>query len=250
MYTPSKVDRDLSFLTTNYIAHRGYYENNTDHPENSMNAFKRALDNNFGIEFDLQMTKDNKIVIFHDDDMERMTGIKGRICDFTYQQLLKIDLIGSKEKIPLFEDFVKLVNGKVPLIIEIKSCKDTNQKLVDKLVDMLHKYPKKNYGVYSFDPRVVRMVYKKDPSIIRGLLTMYYDNKYSFLTRFVCNNLLSINIAKPDFLSSDTSFRPKKYNKWKKHSPIITWTIRSKEQEKECLSYFDNVIFERYNPKE
>ena len=250
MYTPTRKI-DLSMLSSHYIAHRGYYNNSSDYPENSMEAFKLALLNDFGIEFDLQLTSDNQIVIFHDDDMERMTGVKGRICDHTYKDLQNYNLSTSEAKIPLFSDLLKLVDGKVPLVIEIKTCKDTNKKLVDLLVPMLKEY-KGQFCVYSFDPFVMRLFRKAYPEALRGMLNMYYDEKSlkGKFRRWFMNHLLSLYIAKPDFISAECHYRPKKYDVFKKKAPIICWTIRSKEEEIEAMKYFTNVVFENYNPKE
>ena len=101
-------------------AHRGLHDNRGDAPENSMKAFERAVENNFGIELDVQLSKDNVPVIFHDFTLERVCGKKGKVRDYSYGELREFSLYGTEEKIPRMEDFLKMVNGRVPLIVELK----------------------------------------------------------------------------------------------------------------------------------
>ena len=118
---PGIADRpDIASLMGHYYAHRGLHDNETDAPENSMNAFKKAIDAGYGIELDVQLTKDRIPVVFHDETLKRVCGVDGRVRDYTYEELQQFRLCRSDERIPLFSDFLKLVDGKVPLIIEIK----------------------------------------------------------------------------------------------------------------------------------
>ena len=103
-----------------YYAHRGLHDNETDAPENSMSAFRRAVEAGYGIELDVQVTKDKIPVVFHDFTLQRVCGQEGKVCDYTYEELQKFRLCKSSETIPLFEDVLKLVAGKVPLIVELK----------------------------------------------------------------------------------------------------------------------------------
>ena len=103
-----------------YYAHRGLFDNEGDGPENSLMAFRRAADAGYGMEMDVQITKDGVPVVFHDFTLERMCKKPGKICDYTWQELKDFKLGNSQETIPKFEDVLKAVNGRVPLIIEIK----------------------------------------------------------------------------------------------------------------------------------
>ena len=102
------------------IAHRGLFNNNSDAPENSLAAFRNALEHGFGMELDVQLTKDGKLVVFHDFDLKRMCGVHKKLTELTYAELEQYSLKNSTEKIPLFSDVLELVNGKVPLVVEIK----------------------------------------------------------------------------------------------------------------------------------
>ena len=140
-----------NFLKNNIIAHRGIYDNKKIF-ENSLEAFKKAIDKGYAIELDLRLTKDNKIVIFHDDKLERLTNEKGYIKDKNFIELEKIKLINNS-KIPTFKEVLDLVNGKVPLLIELKSnIKGT--RLEKEVVKELKNY-KGEYAIQSFNPKTI-----------------------------------------------------------------------------------------------
>ena len=103
-----------------YYAHRGLHDNGTGAPENSLPAFKKAVKAGYGIEMDVQLTKDNIPVVFHDFTLERVCGREGKVCEHTYEELREFNLFESGEKIPKLEEVLKAVNGKVPLIVELK----------------------------------------------------------------------------------------------------------------------------------
>ena len=131
-------------------AHRGLFDNESDAPENSMAAFKKAVDGGYGIECDVQLSKDGVPVIFHDFTLERVTGQKGKVIDYTYDELLNFNLMNSQEKIPRFEDFLKMVDGKVPLIVELK-IERFDVSVCSKADELLSKY-KGVYCIESFNP--------------------------------------------------------------------------------------------------
>ncbi|MGN1296607.1 MAG: glycerophosphodiester phosphodiesterase family protein, partial [Candidatus Aphodocola sp.] len=112
--------KDLEFLSRSLIAHRGYHNNKKGIPENSVLAFKKAIDNKYLIELDVRLTKDKKLVVFHDGNLKRVCGVNKRVKDLTYRELLKYNLFDTTLKVPLFSDVIKLVNGKVPILIETK----------------------------------------------------------------------------------------------------------------------------------
>ena len=130
------------------IAHRGIY-NNINIPENSIPAFKRALKLNYPIELDVNITKDNVLVVFHDNNLLRMTGVNKNINDVTYKEIKELSLLNTKEKIPTLSEVLNLTKGKVMLLIEIK--KSNKYKiLTNKLINILNNY-KCQYIIQSFD---------------------------------------------------------------------------------------------------
>ncbi len=142
--------KNLDFLTTSLIAHRGFFDNEKGIPENSMLAFQRAIQNHYNIELDVHILKDGKIVVFHDDHLKRMTNLDTAIKDCTYDDVKNLNLLNTNEKIPLLQEVLDFVAGKVTILIELKY--DTKVGLLEKeLVKILQNY-KGQYAVQSFRP--------------------------------------------------------------------------------------------------
>ena len=133
------MKKDLDFLKGIYIAHRGLYHNEKGIPENSIRAFKEAVKRNIPVELDVHLLKDGNIVVFHDDNLSRMTGYNKMIKDCTYEEISGLRLLDTNEKIPLFEEVLQVINGKVLIDIELKY--DTERgKLETKLCSILDNY--------------------------------------------------------------------------------------------------------------
>ena len=151
------------------FAHRGLHDNK-EVPENSMAAFRKAVEHGYGIEFDIRMTRDRKIVVFHDDSLKRMCGADKRVEELDFGQL-SLPLLGTGEKIPALADLLALVDGKVPLLIEYKSSpfgvdvKDFCEKADELLTN--YKGP---YMIESFDCRVPEWFRRNRPEVLRGQL--------------------------------------------------------------------------------
>lgn len=110
-----RADR-TPFMNVHY-AHRGLFDNDSNAPENSLAAFKKAVEAGYGIELDVQLSKDKKLVVFHDATLKRMCGVDGKVWEYTLEELKKFHLKNSKEQIPTFEEFLQVVDGKVPFIL-------------------------------------------------------------------------------------------------------------------------------------
>ena len=142
----------MSLFKNKFIAHRGLHKNRVV-PENSLLAFKKAIEKNYAIEFDINITKDNQIVIFHDDDLKRLCGKKEKIEELEFSFLNELKLYETEEKIPLFDDLLNLIKGEIPLIIEIK--KHQNIGLLENiLMKKLEKY-EGNYFLCSFEKDIL-----------------------------------------------------------------------------------------------
>ena len=135
-----------------FTAHRGLF-NNKDIPENSMKAFEAAMQKGFAIELDVQMTKDGYLVVFHDKSLKRVCGLKDEITMLTLNEVKQARLCGTDSMIPTFEDVLMLVDGRVPLLIEVKE-DDNYEELMPKLIALLERY-EGEYMIESFDPRIV-----------------------------------------------------------------------------------------------
>ena len=137
------------------FAHRGLFDH-LSRPENSLAAFSAAVEHGYGIELDLQMTADGKIVVFHDESLQRMCSTPLKIEQSTFAELQKHPLLNSDQTIPLFSEVLQLVDGKVPLIVEIKST-EHYEPLCLKVYDLLRRYP----GDYCDEPYDDGLVCKK-----------------------------------------------------------------------------------------
>ncbi len=183
------------------IAHRGIHDNKTV-AENSMTAFQNAVDAGYGIELDVRFTKDHKMVVFHDDDLTRMCGVDKLVLDTTYEELSEIPLLIGGEKIPTLREVLKVVDGKVPLIIEMKNEMSTVMDLPIHLAKEMKNY-NGVYSVESFNPLYVGKYRKLDKSVARGILSSKFGKvklKQKPLA-IVLENLLMNFIAKPDFIA-------------------------------------------------
>ena len=241
-----KLKKDLDFLKGIYIAHRGLHNNEAGIPENSLLAFKEALKLNMPVEFDLHLLKDGNIAVFHDDNLNRMTGCDKDIKNCTYNEIKDLKLLDTDERIPLFEDVLKLAGGKVLLDIEFKSDFPAGN-LESKACEYLDNY-NGDFVVKSFDPFSVRWFKKNRPDFVRGQLACNFaENKtLSSLKKFICRNMLVNIITNPDFIAYELQSMPnKKVAKYrKKKYPILIWTVRSDEDLKNSEKYGDSFIYE------
>lgn len=234
-----------------YYAHRGLHDNETPAPENSMAAFRKAVDAGYGIELDVQVTKDKIPVVFHDFTLQRVCGQEGKVCDYTYEELQKFRLCKSSETIPLFEDVLKLVAGKVPLIVELK-VEFTDLSVCKKADVLLRKY-KGLYCMESFNPLAVFWYRRHHKEVVRGQLAEAFlrTGEFKGPLYFILQNLLLNFLTKPDFVA---------YNH--KHADVLSrkicrdlygnmaaaWTIKSQQELDEAKKHFDVFIFDSFIP--
>ncbi len=235
--------KNIPNLENIIIAHRGNH--NSKIPENSLLAFKTSLKENRPIELDVQLTKDNVLVVFHDYNLLRMTNQNLFLQDLTYSELKEINLLNTNEKIPTLKEVLSLINGKVLLDIEIKNTKritDTCKELLNELQN----YPN-NYLVKSFNPLIVFWFKKNAPNIPRGLLIMdnYTNNK---LINIIVKSKATIKLCTPDFLAiSKKMLKQKKWQKYQEKLPILIWTIKSRQEityKNKNIGYICNIPFE------
>lgn len=219
------------------IAHRGVH-NNKDIPENSMLAFKKAIDRKYAIEFDVEITKDDKLVIHHDDNLKRMTNIDKLVSDMTLDEIKKIRLLGTNEAIPTLSEVLDLVDGKVFLDIEIKSTRQV-KKVVDLVLKELENY-KGLVQLKSFDPFIVKRLKHVTNKYKIGLLVMRNSSnkKLNFLVR------TGLIYKVPfDFLAVDKNMLNRKYySKYICICPLYAWTFFGIEETLEYLKKYPKII--------
>ncbi len=235
-----------------FIAHRGLFDNKAV-PENSMPAFQRAIASHYGIELDLQLSKDDRLVVFHDVSLKRMTGVDGKLVDYTFDQLQDMHLLDTSEKIPLFSDVLKVMHPDTPLIIEIKG-EYRPIETVMKAVEETRNY-KGLYNMESFNPQIIRYLRMNEPQIIRGQLSYNYladpECGFSKPFSFLLSNLMFNFYTRPDYVaydsnaSSNLSFRI--ISKLFK-AECVAWTIKSREEFLEKKHLYQCFIFDSYIP--
>lgn len=236
--------RNLDFLKSNLIAHRGVYNINEGIPENSMLAFEKAIEKNYIIELDVHVLNDGKVVVFHDDNLKRMTGMDKNLNEMIYDEIRLLKLQKTDQKISLFEDVLKLIDGKVPILIELKY--DTKCGLLEeKVVELLKKY-KGIVAIESFNPFSILKIKKLDSRIIRGQLVSNFKNeKMNIIKKIILKNMMFNIITKPDFISCDIKMLPnKKIKKIRKNKIVIGWLVKNDKDMTKAKIYCDNIICE------
>jgi len=226
------------------IAHRGLHDKSI--PENSLAAFEAAIEAGLPIEIDVQLTKDKVPVVYHDDFFQRLTGLEKRVTRAKYKVVRLLKLSGTDEEIPTFKEVLDCVDGRVPLLIEIK--RNKGSRGIERIVmDMLKDY-NGEFAIQSFNPIALRKVRKIDPSIYLGLLSSKLtEMKMLRIKKAAVRNARLFFLAKPDFVSFEiNSFPNDRVKRFREELklPIIGWTIKTKEDIERALEYCDGIIFE------
>ncbi len=247
MIKPNKK-RDVSKFFGKRYAHRGLHGSQI--PENSKQAFTLAREQGYGVELDVQMTKDGHLVVFHDGTLKRMCGIEGKLRDFDYHELQKLSLKGTEERIPLFEEVLELL-GETDLVCEIKSDNGIrNYELCRRVYKALQKY-QGNYCIESFSPFLVRWWKLNHPEVIRGQLScnMKYEPGQNAFMNFLLTNLYGNFYSKPDFIAYNFKDAKKAWGyrlcRRLYHPFCIAWTPRGKDEIEIAKKDFETIIFEK-----
>lgn len=232
------------------IAHRGLH--NDAFPENSMSAFKNAVFHGLAIELDIHLTKDCKLVVFHDNNLKRMTGIDALIEDFTYEQLTAFKIKDTDEKIPLLCDVLKEVAGKVPLVIELKEGSPVG--VLEKRLNSLMKGYKGEWCVMSFNPLRMGWFKKNAPEITRGMLLSRHKKKFNlkYVKKYITSfGIVHNTIASPDFIAYDlrSITMEAMMDAFSNGCPLLGWTAKNEETLTEALKFCKSVIFENIPPE-
>lgn len=244
-----------------FFAHRGLHSNATpEAPENSAEAFRRAVSHGFGIELDVHISRDGELFVMHDDDVSRMCGVGGKITELTSDEISRLRLLGGDEGVPRFSDVLSIVGGRVPMIVELKCEPRTDPApLCEKVYDMLRSYDG-DYCIESFNPNVVRWFRKNAPEVFRGQLSEAFfshrkkgGKSADATVLFALENLLTNVMTRPDFVAYNClhSSAPALVL-WRRllRMPTAYWTVREPEMiEKVYPRGCDAVIFEGFVPE-
>ena len=216
--------KDIEFLKSSLIAHRGVHNSNI--PENTLPAFVKSIDKNYIIELDIHILTDNTIVIYHDHNLKKLTGVNKIIETLSYPQLSKIK-INKKYTIPTLNQLLHILNGKVPILIEVKDV-NNNNKFEEELVKILDNY-KGKFAIQSMNPFVIDWFYKNRKDYVIGLI-IFNDLNYNILKEYT---------KKIDFISVY-----KKQLPFKTKLLTLGWTIRKESEYKKYVKLCDNLICE------
>ncbi|EQC44958.1 glycerophosphodiester phosphodiesterase domain protein [Bacteriovorax sp. BSW11_IV] len=241
--------RSSQFILNTPIAHRGLHNENV--PENSLGAFSLAMEKNLPIEFDLHLSKDGKLFVFHDYSLERMTGDLRACEDLTLKELQELRLKDSQERIPSFQDLLRLVKGKVPLVIELK-CYTREDHMAKILMEELANYDGE-FAIQSFNPMPLTWLRRHYPDSLLGLLSGSFEGaNILFHRKILLRYLLATPMVRPDYFGLEFFDRPTIQSflaKYIFNKPIVHWTIDKEKDYLFCLKKGRNVIFEAFLPQ-
>lgn len=242
---------DTTLFQKKYFAHRGLHDNAADAPENSMAAFRKAVEAGFGMELDVQVTKDGVPVIFHDFTLNRICGVEGKPAECTYEELQAYTLCNSGERIPRLADLLAMVDGRVPLIVEIKA--ETADVSCCTVIDEMLRAYRGAYCIESFNPMVLWWFRRNHMEAVRGQLSSNFrkEGVYWNVLHFAMTHLLFNFLTKPDFIAYNHEFREEPGRRICRRlyrHPAAAWTIRSEQELAAALEEFDVFIFDSFLP--
>lgn len=239
-------------LLNHHYAHRGFYDNKWDIPENSLLAFQKAVEHGYGIELDVHLTKDEELIVLHDDDCFRMCHDERAISAMTGEEIRSLHLIGTDQTIPSLKEVLDLVKGQVPLLIELKEPGSRYAILCEKVNALLKDYDGA-YMIESFNPLILQWYKKHRPDVIRGQLScdFFKEKPHCDLVLFSVTFLLTNFLSRPDFISY-------KYTDYRKpfvflncrffKAKLALWTVNSPDAYATVKKDASFIIFEDFEP--
>ncbi|MCF4166606.1 hypothetical protein L2U69_13210 [Zavarzinia compransoris] len=243
----------MAWLRDLPVAHRGLHDAAAGVPENSRAAFAAAAAAGYAIEFDIQVSADGVPMVFHDDTLDRMTPESGRVDTWRCGDLRDLQLAGTAETIPTLAEVLRLINGKVPLLIEVKAARGKVGPLEAATAAVLENY-RGRFAVQSFNPQSIGWFRRHAPRVARGQISMDYrmDDEGGvkpwqawFLTHMLFNRL-----TRPHFIAYDVRALPQRAVARARAAglPALTWTVRTPADRKRAAANADNIIFEGFRP--
>jgi len=251
---PVSGDR-TAWLTTTWIAHRGVH--NDQIPENTVAAFNAAIEKGRPIELDVSMTRDKQLVVFHDKKLKRLFGLDAYVKDMTYEQLAGLEFPDSTERIPLFGQILTVVDGRVPLLIEIKNEGEVGE-MEQRVYEELKAY-QGPYAIQSFNPYSLKWFREHAPHVLRGQLSgsfivSDYEVEYAGTTRLPwykripLSHLLLNFESRPHFIAYEVEYADEKtFQELKKLGvPVLGWTIKDQAMYQKAKDQCDNLIVDPF----
>lgn len=240
---------DMSQLEGYHYAHRGYFDNDSQAPENSLASFQAAIDSGYGIELDVQLSSDLVPMVFHDATLERMCGVEGNIWDYTCQELQQMSLLGTQETIPTLAEALALINGQVPVIVEYK-LDQVDTLVCEKSHELLQAYDGA-YCIQTFHPLALLWYKQNAPQVVRGQLSQSFweDEEYDGKALYLLLTYMLENVAtRPDFISYQFDDADNlSLNLCRlMGAHTAAWTLRAEEDYQQVKGQFDMYIFDSF----
>ena len=248
---------ELQAIFSRPIAHRGLHDADNGIIENTPTAIQRAVDKNFAIEVDVQETSDGEALVFHDYTLDRLAEGTGKVIDQPAKDLVQIHMKTGTDRLWLLKDLFDQVDGKVPLVIEIKSLmrRDAQGDFVRQVTDQVAAY-KGPACIKTFDPDMLSHARNHNPSVLRGIVADGAEPgpdyaRYGRTDRFILRHILHAPRTRPHFISYGVNDLPKAGPSLL-HAvfklPIMTWTVRTEEQRARADRFADQIVFEGFDP--
>ena len=236
--------KDIGWIKERPIAHRGYHDMNHERWENTLSAFKVAKERGFGIECDVHMSADNVPIVFHDGALDRLTGTQGFIWEKTRAEMQALRIGGTNDHPPTLEELLDLVDGKVPMVIELKGIQGHDNDLVPAVGAMLDRYAGP-VAIMSFDHWLIRLFPQYAPQIPCGLTALGATPR-DFEAHF---SMLGYGL---DFVSYCLAHMPNPFVTFVRERlgmPVITWTVRDEDAVRATFEHGDQMTFEGFDPE-
>lgn len=244
------------WLVSSPIAHRGLHDGGAGRPENSLPAFEQAVTWQIPIELDVQLATEKLLVVIHDVDVERVAGEKIRVASLTRSDLKRLRLGTSGEPIPTLADALKTVNGRVPIVLDLRRWdRGSGAELADAVLDQIGGY-RGPLALQSFDPRIVARLKRRLNSWANGELPIGQVSgllrSAGPVTAAVGRTMITNFLTRPDYISYELAALPSRYARYwreRRHIPLIAFTAKSIDDQDIAAKFSDNVFFEGYIPE-
>jgi glycerophosphoryl diester phosphodiesterase len=234
---------NLSWLTRRPIAHRGFHDMNSSCWENTLSAFEAAVERGYAIECDVQLTADDEVVVFHDTELRRLCGAEGYVWQRSAGELGAMKIGGTDDHVPTLRQMLDLVDGRVPLVIELKGVPGRDRGLVRRVGNALRGY-KGEAAIMSFDHWLIRD-FPTDAAGIPAGLTAWGDKDHELEAHFA---MLAYGIS---FVSYSVTHLPNRFTSFVRERlgmPVITWTVRDEPAVERTIAEADQMTFEGFEP--
>jgi glycerophosphoryl diester phosphodiesterase len=234
---------DISWLCERPIAHRGYHDGNQSCWENTLSAFEAAIERNYAIECDVHLSADGVPMVFHDHEMKRLTGAEGLLLGRTAAELAQTKVGGTGDHVPTLAEMLALVQGRVPVVIELKGTPGKDEKLVAQVAAALAGYQGKA-AIMSFSHALIRRFASDAPGIPGGLTaegrgSMDLEGHFAMLAHPIAFCSFSVKDLPNPFVS---------FVREKMAMPVITWTVRDQQAADTTFAHADQMTFEGFEP--